>query len=89
MKKVNYIKLLITALMLVILVGCTNIEDSISEEESKQLVLKQHRKHIGTPSIVSIEVKNNAYYVRCENGESGKDKVAKDGEVEMVEVQIE
>ena len=36
------------------------------------------------PSIVSIEVKNNAYYVKWENKgnkESGTDKVTKDGKV--------
>lgn len=38
-KKLN-IKWLITAPMLFILVGCTNIEDSISQEEAKQLVQK-------------------------------------------------
>ncbi|WP_374966495.1 hypothetical protein [Lysinibacillus sp. RS5] len=42
--------------------------------------------------FVSVEVKNNAYYVQWENktnNESGTDKVTKEGEVEMVEVQIE
>lgn len=92
MRKKSNIKWLITAQMLFILVGCTNIEDSISQEEVKQLVQKQHRNHIGTPTILSIEIKNNTYYVRWENKankESGTDKVTKDGEVEMVKVQIE
>lgn len=78
--------------MLFILVGCTNIEDSITQGEAKQLVQKQHRNHIGTLSILSIEIKDNTYYVQWENKankESGTDKVTKDGEVEMVKVQIE
>ena len=82
--KSNYIKWLTIVLMLFILVGCTNIEDSISEEEAKQLVLNQH---IGTPSIVSIEIKDNAYYVQwvnTENKESGTDKVTKDGKVKIM-----
>ena len=73
--------------MLFILVGCTNIEDSISEEEAKQLVLNQHMEHIGTPSIVSIEIKDNAYFVQwvnTENKESGTDKVTKDGKVKIM-----
>lgn len=79
-------------ILLLSMVGCSNIEDSISKNEAKQLVLKQHKTNIGTPTIVSIEVKNNAYYVKWENKEnkeSGTDKVTKDGEVEMVEAQIE
>jgi hypothetical protein len=72
--------------------GCSNIEDSISQNEAKQLVLEQHKNNIGGPSIVSIEVKNNAYYIKWENKEnkeSGTDKVTKDGEVKMIEAQIE
>ena len=74
------------------LVGCSNIEDSISEESAKQLVIQEHTNNNGTPSIVSIEVENNAYYVKWENKgnkESGTDKVTKDGKVKMIEAQIE
>lgn len=90
--KLKYIKFLVTGLILLILVGCSNIEESISENQAKQLVLKQHKTNIGKPSIISIEAKNNAYYVKWENKEnkeSGTDKVSKDGEVKMVQAQIE
>ena len=89
MKNSFYIFLFISLLFVV---GCSNIEDSISQNEAKQLVLKQHNKNNGEPSVVSIEVKNNAYYIKWENKEnkeSGTDKVTKDGEVKMVEAQIE
>lgn len=79
-------------ILLLSVVGCSNIEDSISQKEAKQLVLKQHKTNIGTPSIVSIDVKNNNYYIKWENKEnkeSGTDKVTKDGEVKMVDAQIE
>ncbi|MDF2556325.1 MAG: hypothetical protein K0R71_153 [Bacillales bacterium] len=74
------------------LIGCSKIEDTLSEEKAKQLVIEEHTKHIGTPSILYIEVKNNAYYVEWENREnkeSGTDKVTKNGEVIMVEARIE
>lgn len=83
---------LLVAVMAVLFSGCSNIEDSFSEEEAKQMVLKQHRTSIGTPIIVSIDIKYNAYYVRWENKENKEsriDKVTKDGKVEMVEAQIE
>jgi hypothetical protein len=78
--------------MLILLIGCSNIRDFISEDDAKQLVIEEHTKNNGTPSIVQVELKNNAYYVKWEiksNKESGTDKVTKDGEVVMVEAQIE
>ena len=89
LKKLLYI---LFSIFLLSVVGCSNIEDSISEEGAKQLVIQEHTNNNGTPAIVSIEVKNNAYYVKWENEEnkeSGTDKVTKDGEVKMVEAQIE
>ncbi len=91
MKSKN-IKYIVTAFILFLLFGCSNIEDSISKEDAKQLVIEKHTNHNGRPSIGSLEVKNNAYFVKWENKgnkESGTDKVTKDGEVEMVKAQIE
>ncbi len=84
--------LFLTSLIPLLLFGCSNIKDSLSEEKAKQLVIEKHTNTNGTPSILSIEVKNNAYYVKWENKgnkEAGTDKVTKDGEVKMVEAQIE
>lgn len=57
-KLTNYV---LTSLMILLLIGCSNIEDSISEEDAKQLVIEEHTINNGTPSIVSVELKNNAY----------------------------
>jgi hypothetical protein len=92
MKKILMIFSSIPLLLGCLLIGCSNIEDSITKEEAKQLVLKEHVVHIGTPTILSIEVKHNAYYVKWENKsnkESGTDKVTKDGKVKMIDAQIE
>ena len=80
--------------MLILLVGCSNIRDFISEDDAKQLVIAEHTNNNGANkfSIVQVEIKNNAYYVKWEikkNKESGTDKVTKDGKVVMVEAQIE
>jgi hypothetical protein len=53
---------------------------------------KEHTNSNGTPQIVSIHVKWNAYIVEWENKENqewGTDKVTKDGEVKMIEASIE
>lgn len=78
--------------MLLLLIGCSNIKDSLSKEKAKQLVVERHTNFNGIPSILSIEIKYNAYYIKWENKgnkESGTDKVTKDGEVKMVEAKIE
>ena len=87
-----YIKFLVATLILLVLVGCSNIEESISKEEAQKLVIEKHTNSNGTPVIQTTEIKNNAYYIQWENTsnkESGIDKVTKDGEIEMIEAQIE
>jgi hypothetical protein len=80
--------------MMVLLVGCTNIEDVISEEEAKQLVIEKRTTEntYGTVDIISVEIKRNSYYVEWENKENtewGIDRVTKDGEIKMIEATIE
>lgn len=90
--KLNLKKIILFFLVLFIFVGCTNISESVSEKEAKQLVIENHTKDIGTPEIISIEIKSNNYIVEWENKgnkEWGIDKVTKDGEVKMVERRIE
>ena len=56
------------------------------------MVIEKHTNSNGTPVIQTTEIKNNAYYIQWENTsnkESGIDKVTKDGEIEMIEAQIE
>lgn len=92
--KSNIKKVIFLLLMMVLLIGCTNIEDLISEEEAKQLVIKKRTTEntYGTVEIVSIEIKRNSYYVEWENKENtewGIDRVTKDSEVQMLEATIE
>jgi len=88
-------KVLIFFLMImVLLVGCTDIEDVISKEEAKQLVIERRTTENthGTVEIISVEIKSNSYYVEWENNENtewGIDRVTKDGEVKMMEATIE
>jgi hypothetical protein len=88
-KLINYA---LTSLVILLLIGCSNIEEPISEGDAKKLVIEEHSNNNGTPSNVSIELKNNVYYIKWENQEnkeSGTDKVTKNGEDEMVEARIE
>jgi uncharacterized protein YcfL len=85
-------KSLFIFLILFLLVGCSDISDQLSQEQAKSLVLENHQRDIGSPEIISIEIKWNAYYVEWENKENkewGIDKVTKEGDVEMVEATIE
>lgn len=92
--KSKVIKVIFFLLMMVLLVGCTNIEDVISEEEAKQLVIEKRTTEntYGTVDIISVEIKRNSYYVEWENKENtewGIDRVTKDGEIKMIEATIE
>lgn len=74
------------------LVGCTQIEDEISKEEAQVLVIEEHSGSIGKVEIKSIEIKNNKYIVEWENEENlekGTDQVDKNGNLEIIEAEIE
>lgn len=92
--KSNGRKLIFFLLIMVLLIGCASIEDTISEEEAKQLVIEKRTTEntYGTVEIISVEIKRNSYYVEWENKENtewGIDRVTKDGEVKMMEATIE
>jgi|GEM_PF-1314874 len=87
-------KFIFFLLIMVLLIGCTSIEDVISEEEAKALVIEKRTTEntYGTVEIISVEIKRNSYYVEWENKENtewGIDRVTKDGEVKMIEATIE
>ena len=91
MKKV-FIGSLLIMIIAFLVMGCSDISDYITEDQAKALVLEHHQRPIGTPEIISVEIKRNAYYVEWENKENkewGIDKVTKDGDIEMVEATIE
>lgn len=88
-KKIYFkLYLLISVLLLA---GCSSIQNVITEDEAKQLVLDHHYNENGKTEILSVELKNNKYYIEWEikdNCERGKDSVNKKGEVEMIEASI-
>lgn len=88
-KKIYFkLYLLISVLLLA---GCSSIQNVITEDEAKQLVLYHHYNENGKTEILSVELKNNKYYIEWEikdNCERGKDSVNKKGEVEMIEASI-
>lgn len=77
--------------MVSILAGCSNIEDTLSQKEAEQLVIDKHTNGNGSPTILSTEVKGNAYIIKWENKanlEEGTDKVDKNGKVTMIDGKI-
>lgn len=94
MKSQRVIILLLSVLLLLLLAlaGCTSIEDTLPQKEAEQLVIDFHTNGNGSPTILSVEVKWNAYYIKWENKanlEEGMDKVDKNGKVTMIEGKIE
>jgi len=90
--KLNFTKYALITLLIFLLAGCTNIEDSISQEDAKQLVIEYHTNDNGSPSILSVELKKNSYYVEwvnTGNQEYGLDQVTKDGKIKIIEATIE
>lgn len=84
--------ILLVSIFLLILVGCSSIEDSLLQNEAEQLVIDKHTNSNGTPTILSVEMKGNTYYIKWEkksNLEEGTDKVDKNGKVTMVDGKIE
>ncbi|MFJ8262663.1 hypothetical protein ACIQ4I_12035 [Rummeliibacillus sp. NPDC094406] len=87
----NYTCLVVLLLFLLTLVGCSNIEDTLPQKEAEQLVIDKHTNGNGSPTILSVEVKGNTYYIKWEkksNLESGTDKVDKNGKVTMIDAKI-
>ena len=80
---------LIIAVLL--LAGCSSIQNVLTEDEAKQLVVDNHFNHNGKTEILSVELKNNKYYIEWEikdNCERGIDTVNQNGEIEMIEASI-
>lgn len=89
--KSQRVLILLISIILLILVGCASIEDKLPQKEAEQLVIDKHTNANGTPTILSVEVKGNNYYIKWEkksNFESGTDKVDKNGKVTIIEGQI-
>lgn len=86
-------KVLVSVLILTLaLTGCSNIEDKISEDEAKELVIEKRSGNVGRVEILSIEKKRDSYiieWINEENMEKGIDEVDKNKEIKDLELEIE
>ncbi|MEK5080743.1 hypothetical protein MKX73_17610 [Solibacillus sp. FSL W7-1436] len=74
-----------------VLAGCSSIQNVITEDEAELLVLDNHYNHNGKTEIISVKLKNNKYYIEWEikgNCERGVDSVNQNGEIEVIEASI-
>lgn len=89
-KRLLLIFTIITSVIL--LAACSQIENKISKDEAGRLVIEERSGKIGMVEITSIEIKNNKYIIEWkneENLEKGIDEVDKNGNVKMIDAQIE
>lgn len=89
-KRLLLIFTIITSVIL--LAACSQIENKISKDEAVKLVIEERSGKIGKVEITSIEIKNNKYIIEWkneENLEKGIDEVDKNGNVKMIDAQIE
>ncbi len=89
-KRLLLIFTIITSVIL--LAACSQIENKISKDEAGRLVIEERSGKIGKVEITSIEIKNNKYIIEWkneENLEKGIDEVDKNGNVKMIDAQIE
>jgi hypothetical protein len=80
--------LLVYALLLFALVGCT----TISKEKAENLVIEEYSNDLGEATIMATEEKNNEFTIKWENKKdksSGKSKVSSDGKIKIIEAEIE
>lgn len=65
------IVLAFSLLLILVMSGCNTFsEPTISEEEAKSIVLKEHTKYIGKVEIISVSHKRKEYIVKWENKEN-------------------
>jgi protein involved in sex pheromone biosynthesis len=88
MKKVIILNLIA---LLIVLTSCNSIEQELSEEQAKSILIEHHTSEFGEVKIKSIKTKFNKYIIEWENNESceyGTDIVNKKGEVKAEEYKI-
>ena len=82
---------LFLVMAVLLLGGCSSIQNVITEDEAKQMVVDNHLNQNGQTEIRSVELKNNKYYIEWEikdNCERGVDSVNQHGEIEMIDASI-
>lgn len=77
--------LLVYGLVLFALTGCS----TMSEERAEKLIVEEYSNHLDKAVIISTVEKNNEYYIEWENKYRGTSKVSPDGEITIIEAEIE
>ncbi|WP_192988468.1 hypothetical protein [Carnobacterium mobile] len=80
--------LLVYAMLFFILGGCSNI----SEDKAKKIIVEEYSNQLGEATILSTEEKNDDYYIEWENKNDkskGISKVSSNGEITLIELEIE
>ncbi|MFF2753134.1 hypothetical protein ACFVR1_05190 [Psychrobacillus sp. NPDC058041] len=83
-------------LMSFLLLGCkdntmVSIQSIILEDEAKKMVLDAHYVQNEKTEILSVELKNNRYYIEWQiegDCQRGIDSVNSDGEIKIIEAKI-
>ena len=82
------IALLIYASLIFVLTGCS----AMSEEKAEQLIIEEYSNQLGEATIISTVEIDNEYLIEWENKNDkyrGTSKVSADGEITMIEAEIE
>lgn len=64
----------------------------MSEEKAEKLIVEEYSNHLGEATIISTEEKDNEYYIKWENEKDkyrGTSKVSPEGEISIIEAEIE
>lgn len=80
--------LVVFALFFVLLVGCSRI----SENNAEQMIIEEYSNHLGETTILSTVEKDNEYFIEWENKNdksNGTNKVSTNGELTIIEMEIE
>lgn len=82
------ISLLIYASLIFLLTGCS----VMSEDKAEQYIIKEYSNQLGEAKIISTVEIDNEYLIEWENKRDksrGISKVSADGEITMIEAEIE
>lgn len=85
MRKLFFLGFIITSFFIA---GCSNI----SQEEAEQIIIERYSNFMGTAEIVSTEKKDGEYYIEWtneEDGSKGVSTVSQDGEVKVIEAEVQ
>ena len=76
------------AMVIFLIGGCSKL----SEDDAEKLVIDENSNQLGEATIISSKEKDGEYYIEWENKQDkskGTSKVSADGEVTIIESEIE